>query len=107
MAAARQDYGTVFPGPIFRRWWDPRHRRYDLIERGDSGSFARFTLAMTAAAPITINADEVNCLIYAYLKDSGNSFIILSFNLANLHSQVFNTLLSVYSTRVASTVPFT
>jgi hypothetical protein len=34
---------------------------------------------MTAAAPITINADEVNCLIYAYLKDSGNSFISFTF----------------------------
>ena len=25
-----------------------------------------------AALPITINADEVNCLVYAYLKDSGD-----------------------------------
>lgn len=25
-----------------------------------------------AAPPITINADEVNCLVYAYLKDSGD-----------------------------------
>jgi hypothetical protein len=62
---------------------------------------------MTAAAPITINADEVNCLIYAYLKDSGNSFITLAFHLTDVHSQVFNTLHSVYSTKVASTAQFT
>ncbi|KAI0295001.1 WD40-repeat-containing domain protein [Russula brevipes] len=34
-----------------------------------------------AAPPITINADEVNCLIYAYLKDSG--FQHTAFSLLN------------------------
>ncbi|KAI0066419.1 WD40 repeat-like protein [Artomyces pyxidatus] len=34
-----------------------------------------------ASAPITINADEVNCLIYAYLRDSG--FTHSAFNLRN------------------------
>ncbi|KAI0308326.1 WD40 repeat-like protein [Multifurca ochricompacta] len=34
-----------------------------------------------AAAPITINADEVNCLIYVYLKDSG--FQHTAFSLLN------------------------
>ncbi|KAH8990194.1 WD40 repeat-like protein [Lactarius hatsudake] len=44
---------------------------------------------MTAAAPITINADEVNCLIYAYLKDSGfqhTAFCLL--NEGHLHHSV-------------------
>ena len=62
---------------------------------------------MTAAAPITINADEVNCLIYAYLKDSGNSTIIFTFYLTNLHSQAFNTLPSVYLTKVTFTTQST
>ncbi|KAI0275308.1 WD40-repeat-containing domain protein [Gloeopeniophorella convolvens] len=34
-----------------------------------------------AAAPITIDADEVNCLVYSYLKDSG--FKHTAFNLLN------------------------
>ncbi|KAI9507804.1 WD40 repeat-like protein [Russula earlei] len=42
-----------------------------------------------AAPPITINADEVNCLIYAYLKDSGFQHTAFSLlNEGHLHHSV-------------------
>ncbi|KAI0003805.1 WD40 repeat-like protein [Russula compacta] len=42
-----------------------------------------------AATPITINADEVNCLIYAYLKDSGFQHTAFSLlNEGHLHHSV-------------------
>jgi hypothetical protein len=60
-----------------------------------------------AAPPITINADEVNCLIYAYLKDSGHppSFILLS--AAHTSLQASNTLRSVFSMKGTSITPST
>lgn len=42
-----------------------------------------------AAPPITINADEVNCLVYAYLKDSGFQHTAFSLlNEGHLHHSV-------------------
>jgi len=41
-----------------------------------STQFGQSLHGTMAAPPITINADEVNCLIYAYLKDSGHSHLL-------------------------------
>jgi hypothetical protein len=60
-----------------------------------------------AAPPITINADEVNCLIYAYLKDSGHSPPFFAFSAAHTSLQASNTPPSVFSMKVTSTTPST
>jgi hypothetical protein len=60
-----------------------------------------------AAPPITINADEVNCLIYAYLKDSGYSSSLFALCAIDTYLQASNTPHSVFSMKVTSTTPFT
>ena len=60
-----------------------------------------------AAPPITINADEVNCLIYAYLKDSGHFPSFFALSAAHTSLQASNTLRSVFSMKVTSITPST
>ena len=60
-----------------------------------------------AAPPITINADEVNCLIYAYLKDSGDFLSFLSLYPPHTHPQASSTPPSVFSMRVIFSTPST
>jgi hypothetical protein len=60
-----------------------------------------------AAPPITINADEVNCLIYAYLKDSGDYTSFSALYPADIYFQVSSIPPSVFSMRVTSNTPST
>jgi hypothetical protein len=60
-----------------------------------------------AAPPITINADEVNCLVYAYLKDSGDLALSFALYTVDTYPQVSSTPPSVFSMKDISTTLFT
>jgi hypothetical protein len=60
-----------------------------------------------AAPPITINADEVNCLVYAYLKDSGDCPLLFALYAVDTYLQASSTPPSVFSMKVISTTLFT
>ena len=57
--------------------------------------------------PITINADEVNCLVYAYLKDSGDYSLFFALYAVDTYLQVSSTPPSVFSMKVIYTTLFT
>jgi hypothetical protein len=60
-----------------------------------------------AAPPITINADEVNCLIYAYLKDSGDYTSFFALCAVDTYLQASSIPPSVCSMKVISNTLFT
>ena len=61
-------------------------------------------LAANMADQIRVTADEINCLVYAFLLDSGEKLCFVILNLAN-HFQAFHTLRLLYAPRLSWIAP--